>query len=51
LVEGETRPLSDQEIAERLREQGWDVARRTAAKYRNALGILPSSLRRRSKEL
>ncbi|MGD9001587.1 MAG: hypothetical protein PVF04_02895, partial [Anaerolineae bacterium] len=44
-------PLSDQEIAERLREQGCDVARRTVAKYRNALEILPSSLRRRSKEL
>jgi RNA polymerase sigma-54 factor len=51
LVERETRPLSDQEIAERLREQGCDVARRTVAKYRNALEILPSSLRRRSKEL
>jgi RNA polymerase sigma-54 factor len=51
LVQGETRPLSDQEIAERLRAQGWDIARRTVAKYRNALEILPSPLRRRSREL
>jgi RNA polymerase sigma-54 factor len=51
LVEGETQPLSDQDLAERLREQGCNVARRTVTKYRNALGILPSSLRRRSKAL
>jgi RNA polymerase sigma-54 factor len=51
LVERETEPLSDRAIAERLCEQGYDVARRTVAKYRNALEILPSSLRRRSREL
>jgi RNA polymerase sigma-54 factor len=51
LVDRETQPLSDQAIADRLCEQGYDVARRTVAKYRNALEILPSSLRRRSKDL
>jgi RNA polymerase sigma-54 factor len=51
LVDRETQALSDQTIAEILCERGYDVARRTVAKYRNALEILPSSLRRRSKEL
>jgi len=39
-------PLSDDDIAARLREGGLDVARRTIAKYRRELGI-PSSYRRR----
>ena len=51
LVDEEKTPLSDQEIAERLAEHGHDVARRTVAKYRNALNILPSSLRQREREL
>jgi RNA polymerase sigma-54 factor len=51
LVDRETQPLSDQAIADSLCEQGYDVARRTVAKYRNTLGILPSSLRKRSKDL
>jgi RNA polymerase sigma-54 factor len=45
LVAQEDRPLTDTELAELLAEQGYDVARRTVAKYRNQLGILPSSLR------
>lgn len=40
------RPLSDQQIVERLRGEGLSVARRTVAKYREALGILPSHLRK-----
>lgn len=40
-------PLSDAQIAERLREKGLEIARRTVAKYREELGILPSNLRRR----
>jgi RNA polymerase sigma-54 factor len=39
-------PLSDQEIVERLRRENVVIARRTVAKYREALGILPSSRRR-----
>jgi RNA polymerase sigma-54 factor len=51
LVDQEREPLSDSMIAEKLAEQGHDIARRTVAKYRNALGILPYSLRRRRKDL
>lgn len=41
------RPLSDSRIAELLSTDGVQVARRTVAKYREALGIPPSSERRR----
>lgn len=40
------RPLSDQEIVAVLKEQGIPIARRTVAKYRNELNILPSNLRK-----
>jgi RNA polymerase sigma-54 factor len=40
-------PYSDQRIVELLRAQGIDIARRTVAKYREALNILPSSKRKR----
>jgi len=40
-------PLSDQSIAERLHEKGLQIARRTVAKYREQLQILPARLRRR----
>jgi RNA polymerase sigma-54 factor len=40
-------PFSDQKIVELLENQGITIARRTVAKYREALGILPSSKRRR----
>ncbi len=48
MVDGESRhsPLSDQEIVEALAERGLKVARRTIAKYREQLGILPSHLRK-----
>ncbi len=48
LVAGEDRahPLSDQEIVARLQEKGLQIARRTVAKYREELGLLPSNLRR-----
>ena len=42
------QPLSDQEISELLRETGILAARRTVAKYREALGIGSSSERRRA---
>ncbi len=41
------KPYSDQKIVELLRAQNVDIARRTVAKYREVLGILPSSKRKR----
>ena len=40
-------PLSDQRLVELLREHDIDIARRTVAKYRDMLGIAPSSRRKR----
>lgn len=40
-------PLSDSDIAAKLKPQGYKVARRTVAKYRESMNILPSNLRRR----
>jgi RNA polymerase sigma-54 factor len=40
-------PLSDQEIVEILSERGIPIARRTVAKYRTELNILPSNMRRK----
>jgi RNA polymerase sigma-54 factor len=40
-------PLSDQRIAELLHAQGMHIARRTVAKYREQLNILPARFRRR----
>jgi len=44
--EGAASPLSDDKIVERLEAEGIDIARRTVAKYREAMGI-PSSVQRR----
>lgn len=51
MIEAETADniLSDDDIAERLKERNITVARRTVAKYREALNIPPSSKRRRFK--
>jgi RNA polymerase sigma-54 factor len=46
--EPQATPLSDQEIGRLLRETGISVARRTVAKYREALGMGSSSERRRA---
>ena len=46
-AEDTSRPLSDSALAQMLEEQGIQVARRTVAKYREMLGILPSSKRRK----
>jgi len=48
MVDGESlrSPLSDQEIVDQLADRGLKVARRTIAKYRDQLGILPSHLRK-----
>ena len=45
-AEGEKKILSDDKIVERLRNEGMDIARRTVAKYREAMRI-PSSVERR----
>jgi RNA polymerase sigma-54 factor len=46
-AERPNKPLSDSKIAEILGEQGIEVARRTIAKYREAMGIPPSNERKR----
>ncbi|MGE3975660.1 MAG: RNA polymerase factor sigma-54 [Bdellovibrionales bacterium] len=40
-------PLSDQKIVEILQKEGIEIARRTVAKYRDMLAILPSSKRKK----
>ena len=44
--EDKAKPFSDQEVADMLRTHNISVARRTVAKYRETLGILPSRKRR-----
>jgi len=44
--EDATKPLSDQEVVRMLKENGIVIARRTVAKYRTELNILPSNLRK-----
>jgi len=46
-AENSAKPLSDSKIAALLADQGIQVARRTIAKYRESLGIAPSSQRKR----
>jgi RNA polymerase sigma-54 factor len=45
LITKEQRPMTDKEIVRHLRDQGIRVARRTVTKYRNQLGIMPSTFR------
>ena len=45
-AEDPKKPLSDSQIADMLEEQGIQVARRTVAKYREALKIAPANLRK-----
>lgn len=49
LVEDENpqRPYTDQQIVEKLKEEGIQIARRTVQKYRDQLGILSSRYRKR----
>ncbi|MDX8390968.1 MAG: RNA polymerase factor sigma-54 [Mariprofundaceae bacterium] len=42
-----SRPVSDQAIADRLCAEGIEIARRTVAKYRESMGIPPTSRRRK----
>ncbi len=41
------KPLSDQKLVDLLKKEGIDIARRTVAKYRDVLKILPSSQRKK----
>ncbi len=45
-AEDPSKPLSDNQLADMLAEQGIQVARRTVAKYREALKIAPANLRK-----
>ncbi|HRS21358.1 MAG TPA: RNA polymerase sigma-54 factor, partial [Clostridia bacterium] len=45
--EDASKPLSDQQIADLLVKEGYMISRRTVAKYRDELGILSSSKRKR----
>jgi RNA polymerase sigma-54 factor len=45
-AENQLKPLSDDKIVTKLKEQGITIARRTVAKYRDELNILPSHLRK-----
>jgi RNA polymerase sigma-54 factor len=45
-AEDERRPLSDQKITDMMRGEGIPISRRTVAKYREEMGIPPSSARR-----
>ncbi len=51
LIESEdpTKPFSDKQIVEILAKDNIKIARRTVAKYRDLMGILPSSRRKRPK--
>ena len=53
LCDGEDpkKVLSDQKLADLLNAEGFDLARRTVAKYREAIGIGSSAQRRRRKKL
>ena len=46
--EDKRRPLSDDLICRKLNEKGYDIRRRTVAKYRDRLGIPVARLRRTS---
>jgi RNA polymerase sigma-54 factor len=41
------KPLTDQAIVARLKSDGIKIARRTVAKYRDQMGILPARMRKR----
>jgi RNA polymerase sigma-54 factor len=51
LIDAETEILSDDAIAGLLKDKGFDVARRTVVKYREAMGIGSSIQRRRLRKI
>mgnify|MGYP001795558905 CR=1 FL=1 len=50
-AEDPKKVLSDQKLVDLLQEEGFDLARRTVAKYREAIGIGSSAQRRRAKKI
>jgi len=48
IINEEKKPLSDSKISTLLNERGYNVARRTVAKYRSIEGILPARLRHKT---
>ena len=44
--EDKKKPLSDEALAKKLREQGIQIARRTVVKYRQQLGLPAARLRK-----
>jgi len=44
--EDKSKPLSDQKIADLLKKQGLNIARRTVTKYRESLGIMTTTMRK-----
>ena len=50
-AEDPKKVLSDEALAGLLKQEGYDLARRTVAKYREAIGIGSSAQRRRQKKL
>ena len=51
LIEAETEILSDDTLVELLKARGFDLARRTVAKYREAIGLGSSIQRRRQRKM
>lgn len=51
LIEAEDEILSDDAIAGMLKEKGYDIARRTVVKYREAMGFGSSIQRRRARKM
>ena len=51
IIEGETEVLSDDAIADLLKQRGMEAARRTVVKYREAMGIGSSIQRRRQRKM
>ena len=49
MIDGENprKPFSDEEIMQILKEQGFEIARRTVAKYREALHIPIARMRKK----
>ena len=49
MIANEDKPLSDTKIASKLEENGYNIARRTVAKYRSMEGILPAHMRKKER--